>query len=334
VAVFAFDVANSGISGIKRVWAMRNPEKLRPWTKRPHKLRSELMDVIAIGDNVSDCYAAIGRVFPGGNAVNVAVAVARAGGSSGYIGVVGDDARGRLLADSLAAERVDTRLIVAAGPTACCQVLHANGERMFVPRQRGVPLRCSERDLAFAATASLIHCTFRGGLENALPGLARRGRVSFDFSIHLGDEYADDLLPFVHVAEFSAAGLDDGDCAELMRWAASRGPAFVLVTRGSRGAALFDGTANARVRAAKTEVIDSLGAGDSFIGRALYGLVRGESAQVLLEASSRVAGQTCSAWGAYGHGVDASICCASPRGAAAARPASGLVSDAEAKGAE
>jgi hypothetical protein len=36
-----------------------------------------------------------GRVFPGGNAVNVAVAVARAGGSSGYIGVVGDDARGR-----------------------------------------------------------------------------------------------------------------------------------------------------------------------------------------------------------------------------------------------
>jgi fructoselysine 6-kinase len=280
------------------------------------------MDVIAIGDNVSDCYPTIGQVFPGGNAVNVAVAVARSGGSSGYIGVVGDDARGRLLMDSLAAERVDTRrLSVAAGPTACCQVLHANGERSFVPRQRGVALfRPTEPDLAFAATASLIHCTFRGGLEDALPELARRGRVSFDFSDHLDDKYADDLLPFVHVAEFSGAALDDRDCAELVRWAASRGPAFVLVTRGTKGATLFDGADSASVNAAPSEVIDSLGAGDSFIGRALHGLIRGEPAQVLLEASARAAARTCSTWGAYGHGVQLSICCGGHSEAVAVAP--------------
>jgi fructoselysine 6-kinase len=226
------------------------------------------MDVIAIGDNVTDCYLAIGQVFPGGNAVNVAVAVARSGGSSGYVGVVGDDDRGRLLMDSLAAERVDTRrLSVAPGPTACCQVAHADGERRFLPGQRGVALfRPTEHDLAFAATASLIHCTFRGGLEeDALPELARRGRVSFDFSDHLDDGYADDLLPFVHVAEFSGAALDDRDCAELVRWVASRGPAYVLVTRGSSGAMLFDGAVSVSVSPAPSEVIDSLGAGDSFI---------------------------------------------------------------------
>ena len=175
------------------------------------------MDVIAIGDNVSDCYLTIGQVFPGGNAVNVAVAVARSGGSSAYVGVVGDDARGRLLIDSLAAERVDTRRVrVAPGPTACCQVMHADGERLFRPGQRGVALfRPAEDDLAFASTASIIHSTYRSGLEDALPELAGRGRVSFDFSDHLDDGYADDLLPFVQVAEFSAAALDDRDCAEL-----------------------------------------------------------------------------------------------------------------------
>jgi fructoselysine 6-kinase len=269
------------------------------------------MDVIAIGDNVTDCYPAIGQVFPGGNAVNVAVAVARSGGSSGYVGVVGDDDRGRLLMDSLAAERVDTRrLSVAPGPTACCQVAHVNGERRFRPGQRGVALfRPTEQDLAFAATASLIHSTFRGGLEDALPELARRGRVSFDFSDHLDDGYADDLLPFVHVAEFSAAALDDRDCAELVRWAASRGPAFVLVTRGSSGATLFDGAASVSVSAAPSEVIDSLGAGDSFIGRALHGLIRGEPAQALLEESARAAARTCSIWGAFGYGVHLSACC-------------------------
>ena len=269
------------------------------------------MDVIAIGDNVSDWYLTIGRVFPGGNAANVAVAVARSGGSSGYVGVVGDDARGRLLMDSLAAERVDTRrLSVASGATAWCQVTHANGERLFRPGQRGVALfRPTEEDLAFAATASIIHSTYCSGLEDVLPELARRGRVSFDFSDHLYDGYANDLLPFVHVAEFSAGPLDDRDCAELVRWAASRGPAFVLVTRGSMGATLFDGAVSVRVSAAPSEVIDSLGAGDSFIGRALYGLIRGESAKALLEASSRAAARTCSTWGAYGHGAHVSPWC-------------------------
>ena len=268
------------------------------------------MDVIAIGDNVSDCYLTIGQVFPGGNAVNVAVAVARSGGSSAYIGVVGDDARGRLLIDSLAAERVDTRRVsVAPGTTACCQVMHADGERLFIPRQRGVLFRPTEDDLAFAATASIIHSTYRSGLEDVLPELARRGRVSFDFSDHLDDGYAEDLLPFVHIAEFSAAALDDAHCAELARWALARGPAYVLVTKGSKGATLFDGAVSVSVSAVPTAVIDSLGAGDSFIGRALHGLIRGESAQALLEASARAAAGTCSNWGAYGHGVHVSTCC-------------------------
>jgi fructoselysine 6-kinase len=264
-----------------------------------------LIDVIAIGDNMSDCYLTIGQVFPGGNAVNVAVAVARSGGSSAYVGVAGDDARGRLLMDSLVAEHVDTRqLTIAPGPTASCQVMHEDGERLIGPRQRGVALfQPTEADLAFAATASIIHSTYCSGLEDVLPELARRSRVSFDFSDHLDDGYADDLLPFVHVAEFSAAALDDRDCVELARWAAARGPAYVLVTRGRKGAMLFDGAVSVSVSAAPSMVVDSLGAGDSFIGRALHGLIRGEPTHVLLEASARAAARTCSTWGGYGHGV-------------------------------
>lgn len=269
------------------------------------------MDVIAIGDNISDCYLSLGQVFPGGNAVNVAVAAARAGSRSGYIGVVGDDARGQLLVDSLTAESVDIRQLRAApGPTACCQVLHADGERLFGPPNRGVALfRPSPEDLAYAATASIIHSTYCSGLEDMLPELARAGRVSFDFSDRIGDGYADDLLPFVHVAEFSAAELDDRDCDELVRWAAARGPAVVLVTRGSNGALLFDGEQSVSVPAVPAPVVDTLGAGDSFIGRALHGLIRAEPARALLDASARAAALTCTTWGAYGHGARQDACC-------------------------
>jgi fructoselysine 6-kinase len=62
-------------------------------------------------------------------------------------------------------------------------------------------------------------------------------------------------------------------------------------------------------------VIDSLGAGDSFIGRALLGLIRGEPARVLLAAGARAAARTCSAWGAYGYGVHVSAVAAAQRGA-------------------
>jgi fructoselysine 6-kinase len=269
------------------------------------------MDIIAIGDNISDCYLSLGQVFPGGNAVNVTVAAARAGSRSGYVGVVGDDARGQLLIDSLTAESVDIRqLRVAPGSTACCQVLHADGERLFGPPNRGVALfRPSPEDLAYASTASIIHSTYCSGLEDILPELAQAGRVSFDFSDRIGDGYADDLLPFVHVAEFSAADLDDRDCDELVRWAAARGPAVVLVTRGSNGALLFDGEQSVSVHAVSAQVVDTLGAGDSFIGRALHGLIRAEPARALLDASARAAAQTCTTWGAYGHGARQDTCC-------------------------
>jgi fructoselysine 6-kinase len=269
------------------------------------------MDVIAIGDNISDCYVAIGQVFPGGNAVNVSVAAARSGGRSGYIGRVGDDARGQLLIDSLAAESVDVRrLSVVPGQTACCQILHAGGERLFGTTRRGVALfKPTREDLAFAATAGIVHSTYCSGLEESVPELAARSRVSFDFSDRIGDGYADDLLPHVYVAEFSAADLDDAECADLARWAGARGPAYVLITRGRRGAMLFDGDQVSRAEAVPSAVVDTLGAGDSFIGRTLYGLIRGEPVPALLAASARAAARTCTAWGAYGHGARLSTCC-------------------------
>jgi fructoselysine 6-kinase len=271
------------------------------------------MDVIAIGDNISDCYVAIGQVFPGGNAVNVSVAAARSGGRSGYIGVVGNDARGQLLIDSLTAESVDVRrLSVVPGQTACCQILHADGERLFGTTSRGVALfKPTPDDLAFAATAGIVHSTYCSGLEDYLPALAARSRVSFDFSDRIGDGYADGLLPYVHVAEFSAPHLDDEECAELMRWAGARGPGYVLVTRGRRGAMLFDGERVSSEQAVPSAVVDTLGAGDSFIGRALCGLIRGEPIPALLAASAQAAARTCTAWGAYGHGVSlsTSTCC-------------------------
>ena len=50
------------------------------------------MKLIAVGDNVTDCYLDEGIYYPGGNAVNVAVDCKRDGAEKvNYIGVFGND---------------------------------------------------------------------------------------------------------------------------------------------------------------------------------------------------------------------------------------------------
>src|SRR2546427_8483404 len=71
---------------------------------------------------------------PGGAIANVAVAIARLGGSSRFIGGVSEDEFGRLLIQVLADNSVDTRYVrvVKGAPTAVALVtLHADGQRHF-----------------------------------------------------------------------------------------------------------------------------------------------------------------------------------------------------------
>jgi fructoselysine 6-kinase len=263
------------------------------------------LDVVAIGDNITDCYLDDGLMFPGGNAVNVAVYAARAGRRSAYVGVVGDDARGRLLRESLLAEGVEVeRLAVRPGPTAYALVRHVGGERIFTGMQRGVGLLHPEPDdLRFASRGQIAHSTYCSGMEEYLPALAEVTRVSFDFDAHLADDYARDLIPHVWVAEFSASGLSDGDCESLLRWAHAHGATYAIATRAAHGAMFFDGAAIAAVAAERLAPLDTLGAGDAFIGWALNGLLSAQAPAALLAASAEAAGQACLSLGGYGYGV-------------------------------
>ncbi len=99
------------------------------------------MRLVAVGDNVVDCYPELCRMFPGGNCLGVAVHAQRNGLASAYLGAVGDDAPGRLVRDALDAEGVaTTRLRTLAGPTAVAWVELADGERTFRGNDKGISL--------------------------------------------------------------------------------------------------------------------------------------------------------------------------------------------------
>lgn len=66
------------------------------------------MRIISIGDNVTDTYIDDGVYYPGGNCVNVAVAAHKAGAEiSDYLGIFGDDLRGKILRRPYKLNRLD-----------------------------------------------------------------------------------------------------------------------------------------------------------------------------------------------------------------------------------
>jgi fructoselysine 6-kinase len=262
------------------------------------------MSLVAVGDNVTDLYVDRGLMFPGGNSVNVAVHAARAGTRAAYVGVVGDDERGRLLLTALAAEGVDpTGVVTRPGRTASAVVHHVDGERVFGSNDKGVSLFSpSPGQLAHVARFRLAHSSYCSGMEEHLGRLATATAVSFDFNDRTDDGYADALLPHVRVATFSAAHLARRDCEDLVRWAHARGAARAFATRGSDGATAFDGEQVHHAPAVPVEATDSLGAGDAFIGRALHGVLAGEPTAVLLAAAVRAGSDACRWLGGFGHG--------------------------------
>ncbi|NUW40230.1 PfkB family carbohydrate kinase [Nonomuraea rhodomycinica] len=261
------------------------------------------MRLAAVGDNITDCYLDAGLMYPGGNCVNVAVHAARAGARASYVGSAGRDERGDRLAAALREEGVDlSRLRRPAGPTGYATVVNVGGERVFGPYDRGVArFRLDEADVEFVAAHDVAHSSYSADLEEQLPALAGRVPLSFDFDSHTGDDYAAALVPYVTYAFFSASHLGAAETGDLLRWAVGRGAHVALATRGAAGAWLFDGRELLAEPAVPVEVVDTLGAGDTFIAHVLTGLAAGLDGRETLRRASTHAARVCTALGAFGH---------------------------------
>lgn len=260
--------------------------------------------ILAVGDNVVDRYPDLDVMFPGGNAVNVAVHARRCGASSAYLGVLGVDPAGDLVHRSLLEEGVRTGLLrTVPGANASAVVRVIEGNRFFEPGDIGVSkITLRDEDLAAFADADVVHTGECSMVEDDLPRIAAASRLlSFDFSERPWD-YVEAYARHVDVAVLSAPDRE-ADAAALAVRVAELGPSIVAVTRGPLGATLLAGDEVVHAPAGSGEVVDTLGAGDAFIARLLVGIARSEPLADVLWASTSYATATCATHGAFGYAV-------------------------------
>lgn len=264
------------------------------------------------------------ELHSGGDALNTAITLAALGHRPILVGCVGEDAFGRFLIEELSAHGVDTTYIhrQASTPTAACTVLVApDGQRYFL-FQPGANQRLTA-DLILAALSSAgtegeavgLHIgslLALPALEEGLPDLFARvrqqgGWTSFDVTWDRWGRWREALRPILpHTSmclpsEMEARQLTGReDPLEMAQCLKDQGPEVVVVKLGERGCLWLEAAGHGFVPAQPGPVVDTTGAGDSFVAGFLSGCLEGLSVEECCHRAVKVA-----AWCVGGLGADA-----------------------------
>jgi 2-dehydro-3-deoxygluconokinase len=254
----------------------------------------------------------------GGAESNVAISVSRLGGHATWIGRVGDDELGDLVLTALRGEAVDVRHAVRdpGAPTGLMVKSRRTSTvgRVAYYRKGSAGSRLDPADLPADTlrAAGVLHVT---GITPALSPSARAATfaaveearaagvpVSLDVNhraaLWSADEAGPVLADLVTRVDVLFAGDDEagllgatGEPEAIVKGLAALGPAQVVLKLGARGAlAAVDGEL-VQVPAFPVVVVDSVGAGDAFVG--------GYLAELLLGADPLTRLRTAAACGAF-----------------------------------
>ena len=254
-----------------------------------------------------DHYAELGLRFPGGNALNVAVYASRVPGvRADYVGAVGTDENGGFILDQIKAHGLDLgNVLMWPGETAVTTILVRGGERVFANYLEGVqkdatlPLEA----LPDLSSYDIIHFSVWGFGREHVQRIRKMSGVflSCDFSNQLDDPHTD-IMQYLDYSFFSGRHLAEKgvDPETKIRELKQRTFGVVAMTLGEYGSLVYDGDKMYRGRALPVEVVDTLGAGDSWIASFLCSKLQGESIEKSIKAGHQAATETCKRLGAWG----------------------------------
>jgi len=238
---------------------------------------------------------------PGGAPANVAAAVAKLGGSAGFIGKVGNDSFGRMIKNTLSTAGVNTDCLLLDGrvnTTLAFIAVKENGEPDFVFYRKhcgaDLALRQDELDEGYLTDCSILHygsisftCEpLKSATLKAIRIVKGASKIlSFDPNlrpslwedlthakkeIQNGLQYAD----IVKITDQELAFITgDSNLTKGTDMVLKHGPRLVIVTRGARSCFYNNGQEASEIPSYSVNAVDTTGAGDAFIAGVLVKLL-------------------------------------------------------------
>uniref|UniRef100_A0ACD6ANY5 Uncharacterized protein n=1 Tax=Avena sativa TaxID=4498 RepID=A0ACD6ANY5_AVESA len=273
-----------------------------------------LIDFVPTVSGVSLADAPAFKKAPGGAPANVAVGIARLGGSSAFIGKVGDDEFGYMLSDMLKENNVNNQglLFDTHARTALAFVtLRSDGEREFMffrNPSADMLLEEKELDLDLIRKAKIFHhgsiSLITEPCKTAHIAASKAAKdagvlISYDPNLRLplwssADDARDGILSIWDTADlikvsaeeisFLTNGEDPYDDS-VVKKLIHPNTKLLLVTEGPDGCRYYSKEFSGKVGGLKVTAVDTTGAGDAFVAGILYKLAMDSS---LLQDEARL----------------------------------------------
>lgn len=250
---------------------------------------------------------------PGGKGANQAIAAARAGSEVRFFGALGEGGHGRQMYKNLAANNVDVsgiQFLPIPSGLATIFVDKTDGTHRVVvsqganleARQDTVPEKLLtpettvlvQGELPMEETEALIARAAEKGCRvviNLAPASPLSEKALHDLNVIILNEYEADTLAGQH-------GMDSKDKAAFVKDMFDRFDLVTIVTLGPDGAVCCSEDGVVRVAPLKITPVDTIGAGDAFVGYLTAMLDQGKPFAEALKYASVAGSLTCTKIGA------------------------------------
>ena len=226
--------------------------------------------------------------FCGGKGANQAIAAARAGANTAFIGALGNDHAGETLRAAFKHDDVDISAVqFVSEPTGRALIgVSDDGENsiIVVPgANHAITIGDVERNAKIIASAKVLLCQ----LEVPLEVVQRAFELAGENSIRIlnpapAQSLSKELLQLVDVITPNEHEMQLlGGSEALLKC----GVKTIVVTQGARGALMITEKGETRIPPFEVDPVDSTGAGDAFCGMLAARLATGESIQNALKAA-------------------------------------------------
>ena len=235
------------------------------------------MKIAAFGFCCIDVYEGLQKQYATGNGIDCIVNLAKKGIHGSAVTVVGDDTYGQEMFQLCRRYGIDdSHIQVRHGSTSVFKMALKNGvDRVHLQNIQGVmehyvPTR---EDVEFVKTHDYVHTDMYGRVLSYLPELKAAGcRIVLDFSVNKDFDLIGPVLRNTDYSFFSFAKQEE-EAGEFLKKAHSYGPRIVAATFGRDGSICYDGKRFYEQGIYPAPVVNTVGAGDSFIAGFIYGVM-------------------------------------------------------------
>jgi fructokinase len=258
------------------------------------------MNIISLGEAVID-FKATGHLlfqgYEGGSPMNVTIAASRLGGEVGFAGQISGDLFGKAIRDYLQKNKVDTSFLLEhPAPSTLAFVAEIDGQAHFTFLSNGAAntlynpqprptFPSSLRFLQFGSISLLVEPTSSSIIDIVKN---HRDRVTIVLDPNVRPSVTPDKAAFMksleswislaHILKVSSQDLDwlypNAPYENAAKKYLELGAPFVLITDGDKGVTLYRNNQNPfHIAAPKVNVVDTVGAGDTFTGSLMVALL-------------------------------------------------------------